>query len=454
MTATLLTAPVDAPAFPLRRGACPSVATPMATGDGLLIRLRPQAAGLSPTEWVSIAALARRYGNGLLEVTARGNLQVRGLTADTVAPFAAGLDAAGVAIRSGVAIEVPPLAGLDPTEIADATPLAGQIARMIADREPALALAPKLAIIIDGGGVFDLSDLVADIRLDAVRHQDRVLWLISIAGDASTSRPVARLPEAEAAGYVLHLLDILAAKGLAARGRDLRGADLPKDLTREPLSGPIARREPTAPVGPLSIGGKPVLGLRLPYGQIHADRLETLMQALDDLGARDVRLAPHRSLLVLGLSGDNLDAALHLAGANGFWIDPANPGNAVSACAGSAGCAAARLDTHAVADALIAAAPSLFDGSLALHVSGCAKGCAHPAAASVTLVGSDDGAGLVIDGRAVDAPETKIDTDGLHAAFARLDALARRERDEGETALSLLTRLGRDRLAAAFQGRT
>ena len=103
---------------------------------------------------------------------------------------------------------------------------------------------------------------------------------------------------------------------------------------------------------------------------------------------------------------------------------------------------------------LLAAAPSLFDGSLALHVSGCAKGCAHPAAAPVTLVGSDDGAGLVIDGRAGDEPEAKIATDGPHDAFARLDALARRERHEGETALSLLSRLGRDRLAAAFQGRT
>jgi precorrin-3B synthase len=454
MTATLLTVPADAPAFPLRRGACPSVATPMATGDGLLVRLRPEAAGLSPAEWVSIAALARRYGNGLLEVTARGNLQVRGLTAETIAPFAAGLDAAGVAIRSGVAIEVPPLSGLDPAEIADATPLAGQIARMIADRKPALALAPKLAIVIDGGGSLDLSNLVADIRLDAVRYLDRVLWRISIAGDASSSTPLARLPETETAGYVLRLLDALAAKGPAARGRDLRCDDLPKDLASEPLSGPVERREPTAPVGPLSIGGKPVLGLRLPYGQIHADRLETLMQALDGLGARDVRLAPHRSLLVLGLPANKVTATLHLAGANGFWIDPANPGNAVSACAGSAGCAAARLDTHAVADALIAAAPSLFDGSLALHVSGCAKGCAHPAAAPMTLVGSDDGAGLVLDGRAGDEPETRIDMDGLHAAFARLDALARRERHEGETAHSLLTRLGRDRLAAAFQGRT
>ena len=454
MIATLPLAPADAPAFPLRRGACPSVATPMATGDGLLVRLRPEAAGLSPADWVAIAALARRYGNGLLEVTARGKLQVRGLTVDTVGRFAAGLDAAGIAIRTGVAIEVPPLAGLDPTETADATPLAGQIAQMIAEREPALVLAPKLAIVVDGGGAINLSDLVADIRLDAVRRQEQVLWRVSIAGDASSSKPLAQLPEAEAAGYVLRLLETLAAKGPAARGRDLRRDDLSEDMAVEPPSGPIEQREPTAAVGRLSIGDKPVLGLRLPYGQIHADRLEMLMHALDGLGAQEVRLAPHRGLLVLGLPGDTTDTALRLAAANGFWIDPANPGNAISACAGSAGCAAARLDTHALADALIAAAPSLFDGSLALHISGCAKGCAHPAAAPVTLVGSDDGAGLVIDGRAGDEPEAKIATDGPHAAFARLDALARRERHEGETALSLLSRLGRDRLAAAFQGRT
>ena len=64
----------------LRRGACPSIAAPMRTGDGLLVRLRPVAPALSAADLLALADLARRHGNGLIEITARGNLQLRGLT--------------------------------------------------------------------------------------------------------------------------------------------------------------------------------------------------------------------------------------------------------------------------------------------------------------------------------------------------------------------------------------
>jgi precorrin-3B synthase len=39
-----------------------------------------------------------------------------------------------------------------------------------------------------------------------------------------------------------------------------------------------------------------------------------------------------------------------------------------------------------------------------LHVSGCAKGCAHPAAADVTLVGGSGRYSIVRNGRAGDVP--------------------------------------------------
>jgi len=440
-----MSAALRLPPPPARRGACPSVAAPMPTGDGLLVRLRPRAAGLSPARWRAIAALARRHGNGLVEVTARGNLQIRGLTAGTALLLSDGLDTAGIALRSGVAIEVPPLAGRDPSEAADATPLAGAIEAALAARP--LLLAPKLAVVVDGGGVLSLADMVADLRLDAERTADGVAWRISIAGDAFSARPVARTDASGAVGKAVELLGLLAALGPAARGRDLGEALAPT------LAGPFARPPlPAAPVGPIAIGGGHVLGLRLPYGQIHADRLEALAGDLERLGAAEIRLAPHRALLVPGLDGENLAAARRAAAAQGFWIDPEAPGNAISACAGSAGCASGLVDTHAVADMLVAAAPSLFDGATGVHVSGCAKGCAHPAAAALTLIGSARGLGLVACGRAGDEPLAV--TDDPASAFIRLEALLSRERALGETFHSLLGRLGKGRLKAAFQGRT
>ena len=68
-----------------------------------------------------------RHGNGIMEVTARGSLQIRGLTAESAPLLAAEVDALGIAVRTGVPVETGPLAGLDPEEIADPRPLAERI---------------------------------------------------------------------------------------------------------------------------------------------------------------------------------------------------------------------------------------------------------------------------------------------------------------------------------------
>ena len=63
----------------LRRGWCPSTLRPMETGDGWLVRLHPPGARLTPMQLRQIAALAGEHGNGLIEISARANLQIRGV---------------------------------------------------------------------------------------------------------------------------------------------------------------------------------------------------------------------------------------------------------------------------------------------------------------------------------------------------------------------------------------
>ena len=60
----------------LRRDACPSLTAPMLTGDGWLARLT-FTDGLSGEGLAGLAAVAARLGNGLIEVTSRGSLQLR-----------------------------------------------------------------------------------------------------------------------------------------------------------------------------------------------------------------------------------------------------------------------------------------------------------------------------------------------------------------------------------------
>ena len=117
---------------PLPRGLCPTLAAPMQTGDGLLVRLNPVASGFSPNTLIGLCEAALGHGNGIVEVTARGNLQIRGLTTQSAVALSRDVDVLGIAVRTGVPIETSPLAGLDPEEIADPTPLAERIRKGIA----------------------------------------------------------------------------------------------------------------------------------------------------------------------------------------------------------------------------------------------------------------------------------------------------------------------------------
>lgn len=431
----------------LRRGACPSLSAPMQTGDGLLVRLRPAAPALTGEDLLALAGLAREHGNGLIEITARGNLQLRGLTEASVPRLAAGLSAAGIVPQMGVAIEIPPLSGIDPSETADATPVANDLRKAIA--AASLALAPKLAIVVDGGGMLSLADMVADIRLDALA--DGPAWRLSVGGDRQTARPVAVLAADRIIDGAMAVVSALAALGPAARGRDLDAAALAARFGT--VSQPAAEDAVSHhPLGIHRIFGESLLGVAPAYGQVHADRLAALVKGLAACGAFEFRLAPHRTLLVRGLSEDALVAAQACAVREGFWCTQTAPGRAVSICAGAAGCASARFDTHAAADAVVAAAGGLLDGSIDVHISGCPKGCAHPARAAVTLCGTAAGVGLVLWGRASDAPAATLPAGDLKPAIQRLGTLLSARRMEGETVKSLLDRTAPATLVCAYQG--
>ena len=155
--------------------------------------------------------------------------------------------------------------------------------------------------------------------------------------------------------------------------------------------------------------------------------------------------------LVLGLTMDDAEAFADCAGRWGLRPDPDDKSHHIAVCAGRGACASAMIDTKETARQVMADAPALLDGSLAVHVSGCAKGCAHPTAAALTLAGAPTGYGLVVNGAASARPSVYIDEDKLAPALSRLDALVRNEKHAGESARACLTRLGATRIIAAVQ---
>ncbi|RUM99705.1 precorrin-3B synthase [Pseudaminobacter arsenicus] len=491
-----------------RRGACPSISRPMQTGDGLLVRLNPVAGSLSPKTLIGLCESALRHGNGMMEVTARGSLQIRGLTAQSAPSLAAEVDGLGIAARTSVPVETGPLAGLDPQEISTPMALAESIRQEIAASGLADRLGPKVSVVVDGGGQLNMNSVPADVRLVAVTKQD---WLLAIAGDAHNCTPIGSFNEADALTAALTILQAIAGLGPEGRARDLDEKHLGEllhqleslssftppsvlpdispsrgEISRhrlfQPLSAPPAPSyadnssgEPGAsiisplegemsgrteggniehpsPIGIFTLHATLALGLGLPFGSIPADRLIALAKEALCLGATEIRVAPQRALLVLGLSETACASLQNSAKKLGFIIDADDPRCGIAACVGAPACASGHIATRQIAESIARDAGDLLDPPFVLHVSGCAKGCAHPGAAALTLVGSEaQHVGLVLTGTARDEPAAYVPTDRLARGFRRMAAALRIERHASETTATCLARMGHARVAAFFQ---
>ena len=291
----------------------------MMTGDGLLARLRPEKPGFALRELMEIADAAAVCGNGILEITARGNLQIRGLTAQSVPFLSQKIADAGIAITQGLAIETPPVAGLDPADIADAVAMAERLRMAVSAHQPPLALAPKLSVIVDGGGQLNLGAVTADIRLRAVRINDAVFWLLSLAGTEITASRIAVLEDAAVVPAAMDILKNLAAIGRDARARDIIGAVATRWASAFDLDAIPPQMAAPSSAGIHDLGNEfCILGIGLPFGQIHAQALCTLLEALDIVGATEIRLAPGHALMVLGIARDRIAAAQALALGHGL----------------------------------------------------------------------------------------------------------------------------------------
>ncbi|WP_184947771.1 hypothetical protein [Salinisphaera orenii] len=450
MTRTLPpTSPAADPAD-RRRGWCPSALRPMAAADGWLLRLRPPEARVDGPALRRLSAIARRHADGAVLLTRRAKLELRGIRdpdATTAALRAAGWmeDETTAALPDQI---ISPATDIDTAAIADAMTVHQRLHAALSGRDATLDLPDKFAVAIDGGGRLGVPEVHADIRLDALddRH-----WRLAVAGSRASATSLGCWQADVLTAAVTALIDRFAAAQTAGspgprRMRDLLARDGARRLA-EACPPPRAKEPRSAP----RAGGPPILGyhdglghvIAFAFGRIGADALETIADGLARRGEH-LRLLPDRRVL-LPAADANDSAALRAAGA----LDtPGDPRLGLAACIGRGGCAQATTATRADALALAARAPTVAGaGEVGLHVSGCAKGCAHRRPAAVTLVGRAGGYDVVVAG----APDEPALWTGLAVAAAgsRLAALERihvAQRQDGETPLAVFRRLGRQRL--------
>ena len=423
-------------AAPHRRGACPGLSAPMPTGDGLLVRLKPVGT-MSIAAFRGLCAAARRHGNGVIEVTARGSIQVRGLSAASAPRFADAIASFDIAAEDNIPVITNALAGLDPGEIIDAGALAAELGRALGQTSLPRRLAPKVSVAIDGGGALDLDTLSADVRLSGKLLSGAVALSISVGGDRASATQLGTITPSDCIDTSLRLLEVIARRGREARARDVLAAEgiepfresvralllnsaRPRERAGLEPDSRLRGNERKVAIGLHSLrDGSCARGVSLAFGHAEAATLELLADAAEDVGAHGIRTAPGRALIAIGLTREAATAFAAAAERLGFIVRADDPRRHVIACAGAPICASAQIASRAMAPRIAEIAARSLDDSFEIHVSGCAKGCAHPTPAAVTLVGTPDGCALVANGTARDVPSETVLPADVPAAIAR-----------------------------------
>jgi precorrin-3B synthase len=374
----------------------------MTTGDGLLARLTPSGSTIALDAFAGLCAAARWHGNGIVEVTSRGSIQVRGLSEVSAPLFAADVAALRIDGSDGIPVLTDPL---------KPDSLAVQLRTTLAGTNLAAQLSAKVSVVID------LDNLATDILLRTV---DRTRLHVSLGGDNTTATPLGAVPIDRAADCVLRLFAILVAVAPRLRMRDAVKRDaMPafKAAMADLLVDAPApmQRPPFDPIGVHRHSSGGALGIGLPFGHSESENLTSLIDDARQAGASGVRTSPGRALLLIGLSSAVTPALVTQAAALGFIVDPGDPRRKVVACAGAPICASGQIAARAMAPAIADAARALPPGDI-VHVSGCAKGCAHPAPAPLAVFGRDGRCDVFADGVLTDT----IAADALPGTIAEL----------------------------------
>ncbi|HEX8092951.1 precorrin-3B synthase [Jatrophihabitans sp.] len=353
---------------------CPGAIRLHQAADGGLARVRVPGGVLTAAQWRALVAAAHELGNGQLELTSRGNLQLRGLRDGDEVPLAALLQDAGLLpspaherVRNLLAS---PLTGRDGAGLADVRPLITEFDRALCDR-PALAeLSGRFLFALDDGR----ADVLAgepDIAVTATSPDSMQLLL--------AGRPVgAPVPSTAVVDLMLAAAGAFLAERQAQGGNAWRLAELAdgpaRVAARLGLPEPLGRAAPSTGRGPGGADPATVAGpdpatvaglhgrapgpglvrqrdggnalvIGIPLGSLSAEQAGALLAGQPIL--TQLILTPWRSIVLPDLTAGDLTELLAGCARLGMITDGSDPLHGVTACTGRPGCASALADVRA-----------------------------------------------------------------------------------------------------------
>lgn len=324
---------------------CPGVLALHEAADGWLARVRVPGGRLTAAALLALAAVSEQLGNGLVDLTARANIQLRGLAPEAVTTLAPRLAAAGLL----------PSAAHDRARNVLASPLAGRAPGALDHVDPVVALldaevsASKLLSELPGRFCF-----LVDDGTGAGRETGPDVTVLARGagrfGVALDGRPLAFDGDSAAAvGLALRAAGaFVMARGDAWRLSETPGGAGTIAATLGLALAPVTRAARTRGFVPGAIeqrDGRVALTALAPLGQLSPSLLRALAAVSDD-----VRLSTRRTVTLVDLEPRAVAATRDVLAAAGLVLDGQSGWVGLTACAGTAGCPRALADVRAVAE--------------------------------------------------------------------------------------------------------
>ncbi len=407
------------------------------TTDYFMMRVGVPNGILNSRQLRTIADLTRQHARNLADVTVRQNIQLHWLTIESLPEIVDVLAGVGLSPKGACGdvsrnVTGCPLAGIAADEIADASPLALEIADLLTANPDFYNLPRKYKVSITGCPSWCSYPEINDIGLTAVRRnlhgRDEIGYSMRVGGGLSNEphlavrlnaflHPHQVVPAVLAATEIFRDQQVLRESRDRARLKYLflkQGWDadrflyevedrlgyrlesaaeegLPNDVFRDHV-GVHAQQQP----------GLSYVGASVLRGRLSGDQLADVAALSEKYGSGDVRLTVMQNLLLINIPNARTGELRKELEATGLRVEGSNFWRGAIACTGTEFCKLAITETKGFTRWLVEEMEQRvpeFDQQLKLNVTGCPNSCGQHWIADIGIEGKK----VKHEGKLVDA---------------------------------------------------
>ncbi len=370
-----------------------------------------------------IADIAQKYARNLSDITTRQNIQLHWLTIGALVEITDKLTEIGLSPKGACGDVVRnvtgcPLAGLDHTELVDASPLAIEIAHHLTANPAFYNLPRKFKISVTGCPLWCTYPEINDLALTAIQRGEEVGYTLRVGGGLSTEphmavRIPAFVPQDKALAVVVAVAEIFreqqelrenrtrarikylfmrhgwTADSMLAAIEEKLGYTLDPSPVSEDLVPDDVYRDHVG-VTPQKQPGLSAVGASVLRGRLSGDQLHALADLAEKHGDGHLRATIMQNIVVVNVKNENVIALVEDLKTIDLQVDVSPFWRGAVACTGTEFCKLAIAETKGFAKWLVSEMEERlpgFDQQIKLHVTGCTNSCGQHWIADIGLEG-------------------------------------------------------------------